>query len=486
MKITDVEAIHLRLPEVDEIADGTQDVLVVKVHTDAGLVGIGEVTSQSYVCKAIFEAPRSAERRHGLAHILRGQDPLDVEGLWQRMYYHTNRYGRRGAAPSTRSAGPTSPCGTSAARPSTGRSTSCWAAPIAATCGPMPATCSAPIPARPPSCAAGGRSRPHGGQVRLGTVRQGRGRRPRARRGRPPGRRRRPRPDGRCRPVLGCGDGSRRASGLQPYGIAWLEEPLSQDDLTGYAELCPRVAGADRGRRGGGDPLGLRGPDPLRRARPPARRRLLRRPDRLPRGLPDGPGGRPAVASPTASARGSTSPPRCTGWPPAPTGDLVEYCLRPSPLMRQLVRNLPPLVDGRVPVPARAGPRNRARRGGRQPLSGHRLLILQDSREMGWRRLAQIDPGTSGRLLKSRNNNRWLTLFGEVGGSPRQKPGWKSPPDGLILDSQTCPHNAVRRIALRPKTVASESSNRKRFRRDSGRDHQARCGAQPASRSVSL
>src|SRR5437868_11264276 len=98
MKITDVEAIHLRLPDVEEIADGTQDVLVVRLHTDAGLVGVGEVTSQSYVCKAVFEAPCSAERRHGLAYLLRGQDPLDVEGLWQRMYHHTNRYGRRGAA----------------------------------------------------------------------------------------------------------------------------------------------------------------------------------------------------------------------------------------------------------------------------------------------------------------------------------------------------------------------------------------------------
>src|SRR5437773_7191411 len=98
MKITDVEALHLRLPDVEEIADGTQDVLVIRIHTDAGLVGIGEVSSQSYVCKAIFEAPRSAERRHGLAHLLRGQDPLEVEALWHRMYYHTNRYGRRGAA----------------------------------------------------------------------------------------------------------------------------------------------------------------------------------------------------------------------------------------------------------------------------------------------------------------------------------------------------------------------------------------------------
>jgi len=42
------------------------------------------------------EAPRSAERRHGLAYLLRGQDPTDVEGLWRRLFYHTNRYGRRG------------------------------------------------------------------------------------------------------------------------------------------------------------------------------------------------------------------------------------------------------------------------------------------------------------------------------------------------------------------------------------------------------
>jgi L-alanine-DL-glutamate epimerase-like enolase superfamily enzyme len=36
-------------------------------------------------------------------------------------------------------------------------------------------------------------------------------------------------------------------------------------------------------------------------------------------------------------------------------GDLVEYCLRPSPLMRKLVKNLPPLIDGRVPVPTGPG-----------------------------------------------------------------------------------------------------------------------------------
>jgi L-alanine-DL-glutamate epimerase-like enolase superfamily enzyme len=38
-----------------------------------------------------------------------------------------------------------------------------------------------------------------------------------------------------------------------------------------------------------------------------------------------------------------------------PENALVEYCLRPSPLMRKLVRNLPPLVDGYVPVPQDPG-----------------------------------------------------------------------------------------------------------------------------------
>lgn len=98
MKIAKVEGLHLRLPIVREIADGTQDVLVVRVHTDSGLTGLGEVTSQSYVCKAIIEAPRSAKRRHGLDEICRGLDPLDIEGCWNVLYDQTIRYGRRGAA----------------------------------------------------------------------------------------------------------------------------------------------------------------------------------------------------------------------------------------------------------------------------------------------------------------------------------------------------------------------------------------------------
>ena len=36
-------------------------------------------------------------------------------------------------------------------------------------------------------------------------------------------------------------------------------------------------------------------------------------------------------------------------------GDLTEYCLRPSPLLRHLVKELPPLIDGHAQVPQGPG-----------------------------------------------------------------------------------------------------------------------------------
>jgi len=46
LRITDVEAVVLRQPAVDDaIADGSQDDLIVLVSTDEGITGIGEVDS---------------------------------------------------------------------------------------------------------------------------------------------------------------------------------------------------------------------------------------------------------------------------------------------------------------------------------------------------------------------------------------------------------------------------------------------------------
>lgn len=98
MKITQVEAIHLRLPEVNERCDGSQETLVVKVHTDAGIVGVGEVDSSAHVAKAIIEAPVSHQICRGLALCVLGQDPFEIERLVHQMYEGSIFYGRQGAA----------------------------------------------------------------------------------------------------------------------------------------------------------------------------------------------------------------------------------------------------------------------------------------------------------------------------------------------------------------------------------------------------
>jgi L-alanine-DL-glutamate epimerase-like enolase superfamily enzyme len=98
MKITDVEAIELRLPRVEEKTAGTQDTLLVRVKTDAGLVGLGEVDSSPRVAKAVIEAPVSHTIARRLREILLGADPLEPELLWRKMLQGTIYFGRTGAA----------------------------------------------------------------------------------------------------------------------------------------------------------------------------------------------------------------------------------------------------------------------------------------------------------------------------------------------------------------------------------------------------
>ena len=96
MRITEVESIVLRLPSVADVCDGSQDAFVVRVHTDAGIIGLGEADSMPSVLKAVFEAPTSNSIGHGLRDVLLGQDPLQLEPLWQRMYDRTLYLGGAG------------------------------------------------------------------------------------------------------------------------------------------------------------------------------------------------------------------------------------------------------------------------------------------------------------------------------------------------------------------------------------------------------
>lgn len=97
MRITDIEVIELRVPGwKGETFDGSYDNCVIKVHTDEGITGIGEVDSVPSVIRAIVEAPRSHTQAMGLKEAIVGQDATDIEALWDRMYNLTAYYGRRG------------------------------------------------------------------------------------------------------------------------------------------------------------------------------------------------------------------------------------------------------------------------------------------------------------------------------------------------------------------------------------------------------
>jgi L-rhamnonate dehydratase len=97
MKITDVQAIYLRLPEIQQRTDSSQDALLVKIETDAGIVGWGEVDGCPWVVKAIIDAPYSHTLVTGLKSLLIGEDPLDTTRLWNKMFQGTLYYGRQGA-----------------------------------------------------------------------------------------------------------------------------------------------------------------------------------------------------------------------------------------------------------------------------------------------------------------------------------------------------------------------------------------------------
>jgi L-rhamnonate dehydratase len=96
LKITGVEAIYLRLPQVKTQCDSGQDALLVKVSTNAGITGYGEVDSNPMAVKGCIEGPFSHTTATGLASVVIGEDPFRTEYLWHKMYRANIYGGRRG------------------------------------------------------------------------------------------------------------------------------------------------------------------------------------------------------------------------------------------------------------------------------------------------------------------------------------------------------------------------------------------------------
>ncbi len=97
MRIEQVEAINLlhRYPEEHRfqygggICDARLTNLIL-VYTECGAVGVGSVYSYPALVYLIV--------REQLASVLVGEDPSEVDALWEKMYALTRWYGRKGAA----------------------------------------------------------------------------------------------------------------------------------------------------------------------------------------------------------------------------------------------------------------------------------------------------------------------------------------------------------------------------------------------------
>jgi len=96
MKITAVVCQILRIPQVQAKTASSQDSVLVRVRTDEGLEGVGEADSSPEVVKAIVDAPFSHNIACGLRQIVLGENPLEHERLWQKMYRRTMYFGRTG------------------------------------------------------------------------------------------------------------------------------------------------------------------------------------------------------------------------------------------------------------------------------------------------------------------------------------------------------------------------------------------------------
>jgi L-alanine-DL-glutamate epimerase-like enolase superfamily enzyme len=97
LKITGVECHVLLAPDFDpSFTSSAQDSLLVIIHTDGGVSGVGECDANPWMAKACIEAPGTHTMGLSIKDMLIGADPFQIGELWRRMYVGTAMNGRRG------------------------------------------------------------------------------------------------------------------------------------------------------------------------------------------------------------------------------------------------------------------------------------------------------------------------------------------------------------------------------------------------------
>jgi len=98
MKITQIDCHVLLDSDYDASAtSSSRDDIVVEIHTDEGITGIGETDVNPWIAQACIQAPGTHTMGRGLSEMLIGEDPLQPETLWEKLYVGSAMNGRRGA-----------------------------------------------------------------------------------------------------------------------------------------------------------------------------------------------------------------------------------------------------------------------------------------------------------------------------------------------------------------------------------------------------
>lgn len=98
MRITRIDCHVLLVPDYDDTAcSSAQDNLVVEIHTDEGITGIGETDTNPWVARECIQARGTHCMGLGLEEMLLGENPLEPERIWKKLYSGSKMTGRRGA-----------------------------------------------------------------------------------------------------------------------------------------------------------------------------------------------------------------------------------------------------------------------------------------------------------------------------------------------------------------------------------------------------
>ena len=97
MKIQRIECLQLRAPQVNAAdCDGAVDTAVIRVTADNGMQGLGETDAPPNAIAALLETPNAHIWSMSIRALLLGENPLEVERLWDKVYEGTIYHARRG------------------------------------------------------------------------------------------------------------------------------------------------------------------------------------------------------------------------------------------------------------------------------------------------------------------------------------------------------------------------------------------------------